>query len=655
MSAPGRSIATGTPGTAAAVALASRKPPTNYRLNALIPLLSLCNLALYFNRVNMSIAVLDMFPEDADGNVSSAYASARALSLSSFYFGYPVFQVIGGAVSEKFGGDLVLKHAVFWWSLATVGMVPAFRWAMDGSGSEGSEGEGSSLGAALAVTVGFRTVVGLCEGVNYPSQTAIISRWIPIEERSRAWCWVESGENAGTVLAMLLCPLIASGKGSAIALGGGYTGIFLWSGILGVLWLAVFAVLGAGMPEQLAGAADKTSLAKRRGWISDAEVAYINARRGLSDDGAQGKASSVLLLGGAAANEGEEAREVQLQVQLQVQSVVPVAAAGKYSNTAAAGKRPLLDPEDTTTDVGSEPDSSATESVVSSSAGLPEALPSPPPFDPPEPASATPEPRPEVDTDTRNLDTTIFRKIFCGGIPWGRFLSSPAYLALCFVHFSVNWGCALMISTLPELYESRWGLKFKDLGYRPVLPYVILVLVGIVCGWAADKAIKSISERRARALVSGSSIRGRGCLAKVPATNIVRKTCVLFAAIATSGSFVILGFEQNIDVAEVWICLGIGLGACHLAGFIPNYHELSPLHYSSYLMGFGNSVAAFAGILANMSVPLLGTQQCVKNGKIAECTDFQNVFLCAAAVQASGGLAFVIFGDCRDQGWERKR
>ena len=41
--------------------------------------------------------------------------------------------------------------------------------------------------------------LGACEGVNFPAQTSIISKWVPYKERSRAWSWAMAGESLGTV------------------------------------------------------------------------------------------------------------------------------------------------------------------------------------------------------------------------------------------------------------------------------------------------------------------------------------------------------------------------------------------------------------------------------------------------------------------------
>lgn len=47
--------------------------------------------------------------------------------LGAFYWGYILTQVIGGNLSDRFGGDLVQWAAAIVWSFSTLAVVPAVR------------------------------------------------------------------------------------------------------------------------------------------------------------------------------------------------------------------------------------------------------------------------------------------------------------------------------------------------------------------------------------------------------------------------------------------------------------------------------------------------------------------------------------------------
>ena len=46
----------------------------------------------------------------------------------------------------------------------------------------------------LSLLVGARVLVGVAEGVNYPAQVAIVEKWVPSHEHSRAWTFLTAGE-----------------------------------------------------------------------------------------------------------------------------------------------------------------------------------------------------------------------------------------------------------------------------------------------------------------------------------------------------------------------------------------------------------------------------------------------------------------------------
>ena len=76
------------------------------------------------------------------------------------------------------------------------------------------------------IAVVAQVLIGSAEGCNYPSQIALVSRWVPDQERTTAWNCLTAGEAAGTIVAMLSSPWLAAH--------GGWPMIFYVSGGLGV-------------------------------------------------------------------------------------------------------------------------------------------------------------------------------------------------------------------------------------------------------------------------------------------------------------------------------------------------------------------------------------------------------------------------------------
>jgi MFS family permease len=163
--------------------------------------------------------------------------AALGIILSSFFVGYTLLQVPGGWLADRFGGKLILSCGVLWWSLFTL-ITPLAR---------------SVTGMAA-----FRTLMGLGEGVNFPSIQSLTARWIPAGERSRVMGFILSGISVGNIIAFPLATWIM------LTLGWRY--VFYVFSVFGFIWCAFWIRLAANRPEE-----HRT--------ISAAELAYIQANR----------------------------------------------------------------------------------------------------------------------------------------------------------------------------------------------------------------------------------------------------------------------------------------------------------------------------------------------------------------------------------------
>uniref|UniRef100_A0A6N2MD06 Major facilitator superfamily (MFS) profile domain-containing protein n=1 Tax=Salix viminalis TaxID=40686 RepID=A0A6N2MD06_SALVM len=148
----------------------------------------LCNM----DRVNMSIAILPMSQEF---NWNSATVG---LIQSSFFWGYLLTQIVGGIWADKIGGKQVLGFGVVWWSIATILTPIAAR-----------------IGLPFLLIV--RALMGIGEGVAMPAMNNILSKWIPVSERSRSLALVYSGMYLGSVTGLAVSPMLIHKFGWASA------------------------------------------------------------------------------------------------------------------------------------------------------------------------------------------------------------------------------------------------------------------------------------------------------------------------------------------------------------------------------------------------------------------------------------------------------
>ena len=139
----------------------------------------------YIDRVNISVAIIPMQEQFAWTE------SQVGLILGSFYFGYMFSMTLGGYLADKYGGKIVLAYGVFLWSIFTI-ITPAFAYS------------------GFWLLIFIRILMGLGEGITFPSWHSLYARWIPFNERTRAIAITNSGISAGTVFGYIATAIILS-------------------------------------------------------------------------------------------------------------------------------------------------------------------------------------------------------------------------------------------------------------------------------------------------------------------------------------------------------------------------------------------------------------------------------------------------------------
>lgn len=173
----------------------------------------LCNM----DRVNMSIAILPMSKEF---NWNSATVG---LIQSSFFWGYLLTQIVGGIWADKIGGKQVLGFGVVWWSVATILTPIAAR-------------------VGLPFLLVMRAFMGIGEGVAMPAMNNMLSKWIPVSERSRALALVYSGMYLGSVTGLAISPALIQNFG--------WASVFYSFGSLGSIWFALWLSKAYSSPKE---------------------------------------------------------------------------------------------------------------------------------------------------------------------------------------------------------------------------------------------------------------------------------------------------------------------------------------------------------------------------------------------------------------------
>jgi MFS transporter, ACS family, hexuronate transporter len=128
--------------------------------------------------------------------------------MGAFQISYALTWLLGGIFLDAVGTRIGLAVAVIWWSLVNI---------LTGFAS-------SILGFIV-----FRFMLGIGEGFNWPGASKAVAEWFPGEERSIAVAIFDSGSSVGGALAALAIPWIA--------LAFGWQRAFVFSGLLGFIWL----------------------------------------------------------------------------------------------------------------------------------------------------------------------------------------------------------------------------------------------------------------------------------------------------------------------------------------------------------------------------------------------------------------------------------
>lgn len=162
----------------------------------------------YMDRANISVAASALSTELELSKVQMGFI------FSAFAWTYSLMQIPGGMLVDLIKIRILYPFILVAWSLATL-----------------IQGFVSSLGAII----GCRIAIGFFEAPSYPANNKIVTHWFPTEERAGAIAVYTSGQFIG--LAFLL-PVL-----TYIQTTFGWRGLFIISGLIGIVWAAIWYLL----------------------------------------------------------------------------------------------------------------------------------------------------------------------------------------------------------------------------------------------------------------------------------------------------------------------------------------------------------------------------------------------------------------------------
>ncbi|XP_022618780.1 solute carrier family 17 member 9-like [Seriola dumerili] len=164
---------------------------------------------LYCARMAMPICAVSMAATFHWSKIDSG------LVLGGFFWGYCFTQILGGHASDKVGGERVLFISAASWALITAGTPLLAQLSSH----------------TLALMTMARFLMGLLQGVFFPSLASLCSQRVVEGERGFLMSTMHSGSHLGT--------LLAGGMGSVMLDSYGWESVFYGIGFLSALWALV--------------------------------------------------------------------------------------------------------------------------------------------------------------------------------------------------------------------------------------------------------------------------------------------------------------------------------------------------------------------------------------------------------------------------------
>ncbi|XP_014283282.1 putative inorganic phosphate cotransporter [Halyomorpha halys] len=192
-------------------------------------LLFFCITVNYLMRVNLSVGIVLMTQNSTTNSTSDIPVfdwtmKEKSVVHSSFFFGYLFMNLAAAVIVTKINNKFLLLGSVTISSAVTIA-TPALV-----------------IFADLYMLIVIRIVLGFMQGFMMACVMGQMSRWIPPAERSRCGALVLGGVHFGTIVSFATSGVLGTKFG-------GWPTVFYFSGSLGVIWVLVWAMIGAESPN----------------------------------------------------------------------------------------------------------------------------------------------------------------------------------------------------------------------------------------------------------------------------------------------------------------------------------------------------------------------------------------------------------------------
>ena len=200
--------------------------------NRVLGLLSLLTVITYLDRVCISVAGPRI--QDSLHLTPAQWGWVTGI----FTLSYGAFEIPTGLLGDRIGARRVLTRVVLWWSAFTTftGMVGGYY--------------------SMLVT---RFFFGAGEAGAYPNISVVIARWVPVEERGRAFGFLLAAAQVGGAIAPLLVV--------PIQIHYGWRASFYVFGIVGVAWAVLWYSWYRDSPAEMSGVS-AAEIAETKGLVT---------------------------------------------------------------------------------------------------------------------------------------------------------------------------------------------------------------------------------------------------------------------------------------------------------------------------------------------------------------------------------------------------
>ena len=229
-------------------------------------------------------------------------------------------------------------------------------------------------------------------------------------------------------------------------------------------------------------------------------------------------------------------------------------------------------------------------------------------------------------------------------VPWKKLLCRTDIFAAIIGPFSINWSLFMFLTYLPKYLQEQFRFDMSsehNSMHILVYPYFLCGVIGVFCGYIADKCVRS----------------------DILSITQVRKIFQLIAASFATGALIFLQHSPSTTSLVILLCFAISPGGILGSASAANPMDLSK-KYAGVIKGLANGFATFGGVNPILVGYLLSNGGCPSDEQfklnrtaaldMASCPPckqaWDNAFTIAACICVCGCVIFLCLGQGREIG-----